>query len=193
MNDITKSVHTPIKSTNNKSNRLPPYEALQHLTSCYPAPSNEHYPRVLPILKQQPVPLSLAAKNASQATQDYMVYRHLQRGNINVQMPNNTYAYYLSNTVPNLYLGEDTGYQTCMNYDVARGIQRLHRINRRIDYETMAKSNREIDGKNMMPVEELVDKRIGGDELGKGDAEVGLQRESRTICTQKNHKRTTSV
>jgi len=80
-----------------------------------------------------------------------------------------------------------------MNYDVARGIQRLHRINRRIDYETMAKSNREIDGKNMMPVEELVDKRIGGDELGKGDAEVGLQRESRTICTQKNHKRTTSV
>ncbi len=193
MNDITKSVHTPIKSTNNKSNRLPPYEALQHLTSCYPAPSNEHYPRVLPILKQQPVPLSMAAKNASQATQDYMIYRHLQRGNISVQMPNNTYAYYLSNTVPNLFLGEDTRYQTCMNYDVARGSQRLHRINRRIDYEAMAKSNREIDEKNVMPVGELVEERIGGGELVKGDAGVCSQRESRTICTQKNHKRTTSV
>jgi len=198
--DLTKNLPSPIKTAkinNPTNNKLPPYEALQHLTSYHSGA--DKYPRVIPIIKQQPVSLSIATENASQATDDYMIYRNLYRGNYTIQMPNDTHAYQLSNTVPNLC--SDTSYQASTNYkDVVRkkSNHKLHRINRRIDYERVARSNKEIDVNrdeyDFDPNEEGVNKRFDSDDVEED--EVGIQssqRQSRAMGAQKHFKRTTSV
>lgn len=165
--------------------------------------SNENYSQIIPILKQkqpqqQPVSLHMvnAANAASQAAENYMNFKRVYSSNQNYMQhriisrlnghDKKNYFYYLSNTLPNLFEPDMSENPNYLNYENSNKTdqQRLHRINKRLDYETSA-SCRNTCTYDYMPVTKFLEE--------SNDEQWSNGRVSRSLEPKKTFKRTTSV
>ena len=181
------------------------YQNLNEQISYQPRDINNYqiHSQIIPILKQkhqQPVSLHMAnaANAANQAAENYMNFKRAYNTNTNYMQhrimsrlndnDKENYFYYLSNTLPNLFEPDMKEQSNYMNYENSNKTdqQRLHRINKRLDYEA-AVPYRNTCTYDYMPVTKFLEESTN-DQQRRENGRV-----SRSMKSKKTFKRTTSV